>query len=549
MGESYPCFYYQKLRNNRKNSIQLRLSNPSKEEDAKNDENKRNSKSYGKNRENNSIKISIKKTNKKKIKTTKVDTSHISIVTDVVKKMSSELIERKKIKYEINKNEEVNDENKNEIIKRQKSSSPIKRTNLLNNEINSNNKKFIKGQLKEQNKFCKIYSGLSITTGEIVAIKEYTNLSAERKNLIIKQKNKLYKLKHPNIIKISKIISLPSNYNSELSIVFESANLDSFEYLIGKYGIFEEKIIQKYGKQLLLGLQYLHNNNIYHKNLKLKNILVDTDGSIKIDDYLIDGIILGNEKEIYNYFLKEVTIEYYIPPFFIKNINNINDKEIVDNNNNKFWQAYDLWFVGCIFIECITGKKPWSHYNFKNNSEFFEFLNTTNLIPTFPQKISVEFNELLLTLLNPTLTKKDNIYDIIFNLNFFTKNSNNFTYNNAFAGISNSVKKSMSENNDTNTISNESGSQLGQILANNKVVNILNSTNNPLFSVTISNEDSSLTGSFTGNNLYTSTLSTKKNEFKNIVEMNVNRIKSMKTEMPVVKELQNEKSFDAKSII
>ena len=144
------------------------------------------------------------------------------------------------------------------------------------------------------------------------------------------------------------------------------------------------------------------------------------------------------------------------------------------------------------------------------------------------------------------MTKNDNIYEIILNLQFFSKNTNDFRYNKILSSISNSVKKNVNENNDTNIIGNESDMQLGKILANNKVVNILNSTNNQMFSISISNEESSITSSVLGNNLCSSNLFTKNNEFKKRDGINTNRIKSLKSiktiksEMPPVNELQSE---------
>lgn len=542
MGTSHPCFYNAKLKLRNRNS-EIMIQKLSNKTEIKEERIQRNCKSF---RPNVKIRISIKKTNSRN-KINKIDLgkkiNSIDEINDIPKRKISALNNKNLTKPEFNGKEDINIRHTYEIIKRKRKISPVptKRAYLPNSQNIYNNKNYIKGKLKEENDFYKIYSGLSMSGG-IVTIKEYKNISIEQKKSIINKKNKLYKLNHLNLLKV---ISLPDNYNKEFDVVYENANLDSFEYIISKYGILDEKIIQMHAKQLLEGLQYLHKNNIYHKNLKLKNILIDIDGTIKIEDYLIEGIILGNEKDIYNYFLNSNTIEYYIPPFFIKYINNIN--EIFDKNKmNEFWQSYDLWFVGCILIESISGKKPWSHYNFKNNSDLFDFLGTTNLIPTFPKKISIEFKELLQTLLNPSLTKNDNIYEILFNLNFFKKSSNNLTYKKTLTSITNSIKKSKNENNDS--ISGfGSSSQLGQILANNKVVNLLNSTNNAMFSITLSNDDSSFSGSVLGSNLHSS-ISTKKYENKNKGEINLNKIKSMKNEMPEVKELQNEQSFEEEKL-
>ena len=40
-----------------------------------------------------------------------------------------------------------------------------------------------------------------------------------------------------------------------------------------------------YATQIILALGYLHMKGIVHRDLKLENILIDTDGFIKIIDY------------------------------------------------------------------------------------------------------------------------------------------------------------------------------------------------------------------------------------------------------------------------
>ena len=553
MGTSHPCYLEGKLRKYNRNISVIRLS---KSTNISNNQTINMSKTS---RDNNKISISIKKTYKKN-KTSNIEKENINI-KELLDDASSKQNNSKKIsKSEYKKNynqKEDNDESKYNIIKkkvRNKSPIPFNRAHLSNN-IND----YTIGKLISEDKSCKVYSGLGIN-GEIVTIKEYINLSINQKNLIIQNKKKLYNLNHPNILKV---VYISGDVNENLSIVYEYSNLDNFENIIKKYGILDEKIIQLYGKQLLNGLQYLHRNNIYHKNLKLKNILVDNNATIKIANSLIDNLIMGDENDIYKLALNSNNIEYYIPPFFIKNIYKHNEEENIDSNanilidldnssnsnnsnineKNQFWQSFDLWYVGCILIEIISGKNLWSQYYFKNNLEFFNFLNTSNLNPTninalLPKKISLEFKELIQTLLNSSLTKINNIYEKIFNLNFFKISSNNLTYK-ALTNISNSIKKSINDNNSSNF---SDSAHLGQILANNKVLNILNGNNNALYSVSFSNEPSSMFGS----KLYSSTKSNKKNEVRRNIDINLKQIKTMINEMPVVKEMKNEYSPEDK---
>lgn len=75
---------------------------------------------------------------------------------------------------------------------------------------------------------------------------------------------------------------------------------------------------------MLEGLQYLHKLKIYHKNLKPSIILVDIDGTIKISDFLIDNLMLGDADDLYNILLKSDIINYYIHHFLYKQLINLN---------------------------------------------------------------------------------------------------------------------------------------------------------------------------------------------------------------------------------
>ena len=217
---------------------------------------------------------------------------------------------------------------------------------------------------------------------------------------------------------------------------------------------------------------------------------------------------------------------------------NNNDKNIIFDD----WQSFDLWFAGCILIEISSGKKPWSHYNFKNNLELFDFLNTTNLIPDIPKKISYECKELIQILLDPIKTSKENIYETIFDLNFFKLKASDLKYQTTLTNITNSLKKSANNISDScNNLNSET--QLGKILEKNKVVNIMNSNNGASFSISCSGEDSSLSGSIFKSNIVSPNVENKQFDLANKDEFHLSRLATIKTEMEEVKELQNEQSI------
>lgn len=547
MGITQPCFFNQKVKNNKLDGIE-RLSD-------KNQINNNKINVGAQKRNNNKKRNSIDVPSHKKLKITVPKQKENLLTLPDSKAVHNKNLHNKA--YKKNNKENANDIHCTIIKKKKRHNSPnlLKRSKILNDENILIKKNFIKGALRKKEKFCTVYSGLS-DSGEMVTIKEYNILDENKKKAIIENKENIYKLKHPNIIKV---ISLPNDIKDEFSIVYEYLELKNIEEHIKDFGTLNEEMIQVFGKQLLLGLKYIHNKKIYHKNLKSSNILFDIDGTIKIAGCLIDSLILGDTEEIYKDLLNSNYIEFYTPPFFIKKINkfinesklnenknedNIDTINLIKNNNNIFedWQSFDLWYAGCILIEISSGKKPWSHYNFKNNLELFDFLNTTNLIPDIPKKISCEYKELIQILLDPVLTSKENIYDTIFDLNFFKLKASEFKYQTALTNITNSLKKSVNNINDSYSNLN-SEKQLGKILEKNKVVNILNSNNGASFSISCSGEYSSLSGSnFKSNNL-SSNAENNQFDFNNKDDFHLSRLETLKSQMAEIKELNNEHSI------
>ena len=57
---------------------------------------------------------------------------------------------------------------------------------------------------------------------------------------------------------------------------------NSLDSLLEKFGGFSEKVIRSYTKQLLEALMYCHGNRVVHRDIKGKNILIDTKGNLKV---------------------------------------------------------------------------------------------------------------------------------------------------------------------------------------------------------------------------------------------------------------------------
>ena len=65
--------------------------------------------------------------------------------------------------------------------------------------------------------------------------------------------------------------------------------------LLRNYGAFEEPLVRNWVRQILLGLNYLHERDIIHRDIKGANMLVDNKGGIKISDFGISKKVEDSE--------------------------------------------------------------------------------------------------------------------------------------------------------------------------------------------------------------------------------------------------------------
>jgi len=69
------------------------------------------------------------------------------------------------------------------------------------------------------------------------------------------------------------------------SIFLEYVSGGSVRSLLDRFGTLSEDLVKNYTRQLLLGLEYLHNNGIAHRDIKAANVLIANDGIIKLADF------------------------------------------------------------------------------------------------------------------------------------------------------------------------------------------------------------------------------------------------------------------------
>jgi len=146
--------------------------------------------------------------------------------------------------------------------------------------------KWRKGDLIGMGANGRVYLGLEEDTGAIIAVKEIlfgNNSDREELEQMQGEIELLRSLSHPNIV--TYLGTDVSDDSQTLFIFTEWVPGGSIQALVTKFGRLPEAIVRKYVAQLLVGLSYLHERQVIHRDVKAANILVDDRGNIKLADF------------------------------------------------------------------------------------------------------------------------------------------------------------------------------------------------------------------------------------------------------------------------
>ena len=109
------------------------------------------------------------------------------------------------------------------------------------------------------------------------------------KNMISKVKREIKILKfinHPNIIKLYEVLDT----TNDIFVIMEIASKGELYDFIQNNEITEEQA-KFYFRQIISGVEYVHQNLISHRDLKPENILIDSNNLIKIGDFGLSNLM------------------------------------------------------------------------------------------------------------------------------------------------------------------------------------------------------------------------------------------------------------------
>jgi len=172
-------------------------------------------------------------------------------------------------------------------------------------------------------------------TGEICAIKKI-KFHRDKEGFpitSIREIGLLLSLSHPNIVNVKEVVTGSSLDKIYVVMEYVEHELkDLMEVVRQGFTISQIKCLMK---QLLQAMEYLHNKNIVHRDLKTSNILYSNKGILKVCDFGLARKYMGNRP----YTPVVVTLWYRAPEVLL--------------GDDRYTPAIDMWSVGCIFAELV----------------------------------------------------------------------------------------------------------------------------------------------------------------------------------------------------
>ena len=304
---------------------------------------------------------------------------------------------------------------------------------------------------KEENRYKKIgviHKGQGDTSVYLAKKKKKNVLTAIKsipKNKMDKDAEKnfrrelqnLHNLKHPNIIQI---LDYLNNKNTNY-IILEYCNGGNLGEYVKKYinknkAPLNEFFIQKLLRQIAPALEYMHSKNIIHRDIKLENILLNFNNYPNIPkNGKAPQPLKFSEKSLNKDFSAKITglnfskdliqdnmgstilgSPLYMSPDMVERLD--------DKSTKKYNTSADLWSLGVITYELLTGTTPFTGTEFKE-----VFKKIENGLYKLPNKLkpSIEIISLINGLLQYYPEKRLN-WEQIKEHPFLTKNVEDFNY-------------------------------------------------------------------------------------------------------------------------
>lgn len=213
-----------------------------------------------------------------------------------------------------------------------------------------------------------VYKAKDLTLERFVAIK-MIRINHSEQSLILAEARTISKLNHPNIVTVYDI----ARDNEANFIVMEWVDGLSLNNVIPSNGLSVNKALV-YAKQIVAAIACAHQQQVIHRDIKPQNIMVDSNGRIKILDFGIAALVepeaLSTDKKMANEQITSVdnqsSTHYQLHSSAVGSPQYMSPEQIRGQAGDT---RSDLFSLGIVLYEMLTGVKPFLGLNFKQISQ------------------------------------------------------------------------------------------------------------------------------------------------------------------------------------
>ncbi|XP_022106467.1 cyclin-dependent kinase 10-like isoform X2 [Acanthaster planci] len=153
----------------------------------------------------------------------------------------------------------------------------------------------------------------------------------------LREINLLINLRHENVVELKEVVV--GSHLDSIFLVMMYCEQDLASLLDNMPAPFTEAQVKCLALQMANGLQYLHDNFVIHRDLKVSNLLLTDKGCLKIADF---GLARTFGLPVESMTPRVVTLWYRAPEVLL--------------GSSEQTTAIDMWAAGCIFGELLANQ-------------------------------------------------------------------------------------------------------------------------------------------------------------------------------------------------
>jgi len=217
-----------------------------------------------------------------------------------------------------------------------------------------------------------VYKAYDVIDGRTVAVKILRDEHMQNEDIVRRFRNEskaISVLTHPNIVKVYDV-----SFNDKIQyIVMEYIDGITLKEYIDQQHVLRWKEAVHFTVQILRALQHAHDKGIVHRDIKPQNIMLLSDGTIKVADFGIARFARSSQQTLTDRAIGSV---HYISPEQARG-------DVTDEKS-------DIYSVGVMLYEMTTGQLP-----FNADSPVTVALQQIQSQPKKPREINPEIPESL----------------------------------------------------------------------------------------------------------------------------------------------------------